>query len=117
MVDRTLRREQLVLFISQEIETPASLVQSKVGLLDYYYKTLRQLRSGFDEVGETLTAILGAGTSVRPMTDLEHFAYYKRFLNPPGWRQRRSISYGAAWCGGLCSGCWSGSASSLPGRE
>jgi len=76
MVDRTLRREQLVLFISQDIETPASLVQSKVGLLDYYYKTLRQLRSGFDEVGETLTAILGAGTTVRPMTDLEHFAYY-----------------------------------------
>jgi hypothetical protein len=28
------------------------LVQSKVGLLDYYYKTLRQLRSGFDEVPE-----------------------------------------------------------------
>ncbi len=41
MVDRTLRREQLVLFISQDIETPASLVQSKVGLLDYYYKTLQ----------------------------------------------------------------------------
>ena len=82
MVERTLRREQLVLFISQDIETPASLVQSKVGLLDYYYKTLRQLRSGFDEVGATLTTILGAGTTVRAMSDLEHFAYYKRFLNP-----------------------------------
>ena len=54
MVDRTLRREQLVLFISQDIETPANLVQSKVGLLDYYYKTLHQLRSGFDDLGTCL---------------------------------------------------------------
>jgi hypothetical protein len=82
MVDRTLRREQLVLFISQDIETEAHLIQSKVGLLDYYYKTLRQLRIHFDELGTTLTTIFGAGTTVRPMADLEHFAYYKRFLNP-----------------------------------
>ena len=87
MVDRTLRREQLVLFISQDIETSANLVQSKVGLLDYYYKTLSQLRSGFDEMGTTLATIFGAGTTVRPMTDLEHFAYYKRFS-----------SYAAAEC-------------------
>ncbi len=82
MVDRTLRREQLVLFISQDIETSASLIQSKVGLLDYYYKTLHQLRSAFDELATTLTTIFGTGTTVRPMSDLEHFAYYKRFLNP-----------------------------------
>jgi hypothetical protein len=35
MVDRTLRREQLVLFISQDIETSPAR-PSKVGLLDYY---------------------------------------------------------------------------------
>jgi hypothetical protein len=51
MVDRTLRREQLVLFISQDIEVSANLIQGKVGLLDYYDKTLRQLRSSFDELG------------------------------------------------------------------
>jgi len=39
MENRTLRREQLVLFVSQDIETSARLVQGKVGLLDYYYKT------------------------------------------------------------------------------
>ena len=82
MVDRTLRREQLVLFISQDIETSARFVQGKSGLLEYYHKTLQQLRSGFDELGLTLSTIFGAGTTVRPMTDLEHFTYYKRFLNP-----------------------------------
>jgi hypothetical protein len=82
MMDRTLRREQLVLFISQDIEFSSSLVQSKVGLLDYYYKTLHQLRSHFDELGVSLTTIFGAGTTARAMSDLEHFSYYKRFLNP-----------------------------------
>lgn len=82
MVDRTLRREQLILFISQDIETSSGVLQNKAGLLDYYTKTLRQLRSGFDELSSTLTTIFGAGTTVRPMSDLEHFSYYKRFLNP-----------------------------------
>jgi hypothetical protein len=82
MENRTLRREQLVLFISQDIESSARLIQGKIGLVDYYYKTCHQLRSTFDELGTTLTTIFGAGTSVQPMSDLEHFAYYHRFLNP-----------------------------------
>ena len=82
MMDRTLRREQLVLFVSHDIESSSGLVQSKVGLLDYYYKTLQQLRSHFDELGVSLMTIFGAGTTARPMSDLEHFSYYKRFLNP-----------------------------------
>ena len=82
MVDRTLRREQLVLFISQDIETASKVLKSPEALLDYYTKTIEQLRSTFDELGTTLTTIFGAGTTVRPMSDLEHFAYYKRFLNP-----------------------------------
>ena len=82
MMDRTLRREQLVLFVSHDIESSSGLIQSKVGLLDYYYKTLQQLRSHFDELGVSLMTIFGAGTTARPMSDLEHFSYYKRFLNP-----------------------------------
>jgi hypothetical protein len=58
------------------------LVPGKGGNRDYYNKTLVQLRSTFDELGITLTTIFGAGTTVRPMSDMEHFAYYKRFLNP-----------------------------------
>jgi len=79
MENRTLRREQLVLFISQDIETAAPLIP---GRDNYYDKTYRQLRSTFDELGTTLTTIFGAGTIVCPMSDMEHFAYYKRFLNP-----------------------------------
>jgi hypothetical protein len=82
MQDRTLRREQLVLFISQDIETSAKFIQGTRAQLDYYHKTLHQLRSTFDELGTTLTTIFGAGTTVRPMSDMEHFAYFKRFLNP-----------------------------------
>ncbi|HUB68135.1 MAG TPA: hypothetical protein VL981_11685 [Candidatus Methylacidiphilales bacterium] len=82
MLDRTLRREQLVLFISQDIDTSSRVLQTREALLDYYTKTLRQLRSGFDDLSSTLTTIFGAGTTVRAMSDLEHFSYYKRFLNP-----------------------------------
>jgi hypothetical protein len=82
MENRTLRREQLVLFISQDIETSAPLVPGKGGNGYYYDKTLEQLRSTFDELGTTLTTVFGAGTTVCPMSDMEHFAYYQRFLNP-----------------------------------
>ena len=40
MLDRTLRREQLILFVSQEIDTYSGTIQTKSGLLDYYRKTL-----------------------------------------------------------------------------
>src|ERR1700677_89508 len=82
MLDRTLRREQLVLFVSQEIESYSGAAQTKNGLVDYYRQTLGQLRSGFDEMSLVLTTIFGAGTVIRLMSDMEHFTYYKRFLNP-----------------------------------
>jgi hypothetical protein len=82
MENRTLRREQLLLFISQDIATAAPLVRRQGGPDDYYHKTLAQLRSTFDELGLSLTTIFGAGTTVQAMSDLEHFTYYHRFLNP-----------------------------------
>jgi hypothetical protein len=82
MENRTLRREQLVLFISQDIETAAPLIPDQQGPDNYYNKTLERLRSTFDELGTTLTTIFGAGTTVCPMSDMEHLAYYQRFLNP-----------------------------------
>src|ERR1700679_3920732 len=42
MVDRTLRREQLVLFISQDIETASKVLRGPDALLDYYTKTSSQ---------------------------------------------------------------------------
>jgi hypothetical protein len=42
MENRTLRREQLLLFISQDIATAAPLVRRQGGPDDYYHKTLAQ---------------------------------------------------------------------------
>ena len=82
MLHRTLRREQLVLFISQDIESYSGSLKTRAGLFDYYEKTLKQLKSDFAEIGTTLTTIFGNGTTLEPMGDLDHFAYYSLFLNP-----------------------------------
>jgi hypothetical protein len=82
MLHRTLRREQLVLFISQDIETYSGSLKTRTGLLDYYEKTLKQLKNDFAEIGTTLTTIFGNGTRLEPMSDLDHFSYYSLFLNP-----------------------------------
>lgn len=82
MLERTLRREELVVFISQDIETYSGALKTRAGLLDYYEKTLQQLKNDFDELGVTLITVFGHGTTVRPMNDADHLAYYKLFLNP-----------------------------------
>jgi hypothetical protein len=82
MLHRTLRREQLVLFISQDIETYSGSIKTRVALLDYYEKTLKQLKNDFEEIGTTLTTIFGNGTTLKPMSDFDHFSYYSLFLNP-----------------------------------
>ncbi len=82
MVHRTLRREKLVLFISQDVESYSGSLKTRAALLDYYEKALKQLKNDFAEIGATLTTIFGNGTTVEPMTDLEHFSYYNLFLNP-----------------------------------
>ena len=82
MLNRNLRREQLVLFISQDVATYSGNWITKSALADYYSHTLGQLKNEFNELGVTLQTVFGNGTTVRPMTDLDHFAYTKRFLNP-----------------------------------
>jgi len=82
MLQRTLRREQLVLFVSQDIDSYSGSLKTPEGLRDYYASTLKQLRNDFGELSSTLGTIFGNGTTLRPMSDLEHFSYYLRFLNP-----------------------------------
>lgn len=82
MIHRNLRREQLVVFLSQDVTTYSGNWKTKNGLVDYYDHTLRQLKNDFNELGTTLQTIFGNGTTIRPMTNLDHFAYTKRFLNP-----------------------------------
>jgi hypothetical protein len=82
MLNRTLRREQLILFISQDIDSYSGALQTRNGLYAYYEKTLKQLKNDFDELGTTLATVFGNGTTLRPMSDRDHFTYYKSFLNP-----------------------------------
>jgi hypothetical protein len=82
MLHRTLRREQLVLFISQDIETYSGSLKTRAGLRDYYGKTLKQLKNDFHETANTLTTIFGNGTTLEPMNDFDHVGYYSLFLNP-----------------------------------
>ncbi len=82
MLQRTLRREQLVLFVTQDIESYSGNLATRSTLQDYYEKTLSQLKTDFHELGVTLQTIFGNGTTLRPMSDLDHFTYLKLFLNP-----------------------------------
>jgi type IV secretion system protein TrbE len=78
---RELRREQLVLFVSTEVNAPATPLTSRAAEA-FYDKVIGQLRSQFDELATTLRTIFGADTTVTPMNDLDHFTYCSKFLNP-----------------------------------
>lgn len=43
---------------------------------------MSQLKGQFAELSDTLRTIFGSDTSVSPMSDGEHFVYWKKFLNP-----------------------------------
>jgi len=82
MHQRDLRREQLLLFVSMEVERHAPLAATRDNLADYYAKLLAQLRTRFDEMADNLRTLFGSDTTVEPMDDLAHFTYYTKFLNP-----------------------------------
>ncbi|AWI09630.1 hypothetical protein [Ereboglobus luteus] len=84
---RDLRREQLVLFISTNLDAsvPPKSAKAKLShdhLAAHYEKILAQLRTRFDELTATLRTLFGSNTTVTPMDDLAHFTYYSKFLNP-----------------------------------
>jgi type IV secretion system protein TrbE len=82
MLERTLRREELVVFITQEIDASAGVLKDRKSLIAHYQRTLEQQKADFSELGATLETVFGNGTSVIPMGDEEHFQYYSLFLNP-----------------------------------
>ncbi len=82
MHNRDLRREHLVLFVSTDVARSSGPLPTREALQRYFQKILGQLRAQFDELTNTLRTVFGSDTSVTPMTDAEHFAYCKKFLNP-----------------------------------
>ncbi len=82
MLSRTLRREKLVVFVSRKMEKYSGNLKSKPGLRKFYESQLNSLRNYYDEREHQMRNVLGADTTVAPMNDMEHYIYYKKFLNP-----------------------------------
>ena len=79
---RDLRRENLILFLTAEITRESGRLKTRAGLERHYAQVIGQLRGQFEELTNTLRTILGADTTITPMSDAEHFACVKKFLNP-----------------------------------
>jgi hypothetical protein len=83
MSERKLRRQRVIFYISRSLENVPNSFQSAGARRDYYHTLLDQLETEFDHVHRLLLEIFGSsGSRILPMNDLDHFRYYKRFLNP-----------------------------------
>lgn len=83
MMERRLRRQKLVLYISRKIEQGPKGLLSEKALTDYYNTLLDQLHAEFAQVHEVLCTIFsGQGARIIPMTDADHYRHFKTFLNP-----------------------------------
>lgn len=82
MQRRELRREQLVLFVSTDVDGASAPLAGTGALEAFYEKVIGQLRTEFEELTLTLRTIFDADTTVTPMDDVEHFTYCSKFLNP-----------------------------------
>ena len=83
MSERKLRRQRVIFYISRSLENVPKSFQSAAARRDYYHTLLDQLETEFDHVHRLLLEIFGSGGArILPMSDLDHFRHYKRFLNP-----------------------------------
>ena len=83
MVERKLRRQRVVFYVSRSLENVPKTLTSNAALREYYLTLLDQLETEFAHVQHLLVEIFAsAGSRVLPMTDLDHFKHYKQFLNP-----------------------------------
>src|SRR5437879_122029 len=83
MVERKLRRQRVVLYLTRALENTSRLVQTGRGRREYYLALLEQLQTEYEHTYRLLLEIFAnTGTRIVPMTDLDHFRHYLRFLNP-----------------------------------
>src|SRR5687768_4027040 len=83
MSERKLRRQRVILYISRALDNVPRSFQSAAARRDYYATLIEQLQSEFEHVHRLLLEIFDAtGSRVLPMSDLDHFRHFKRFLNP-----------------------------------
>jgi hypothetical protein len=82
MSDRKLRRQRVISTSPARWRTCEG-VQTVAARRDYYSTLLDQLETEFEHVHRLLLEIFGSGGArILPMSDLDHFRHYKRFLNP-----------------------------------
>ncbi|MGH7952581.1 MAG: TraC family protein, partial [Limisphaerales bacterium] len=83
MVERKLRRQRVIFYISRPLENTPKTLTSNAALREYYATLLGQLETDFEHTHYLLKEIFAsAGTRVLPMSNLDHFKHYKTFLNP-----------------------------------
>jgi hypothetical protein len=83
MVDRKLRRQRVIIYVSRALENTPKLATGNATLRHFYLTLLDQLRTEFEHVRQLFMDIFAStGTRVLPMTDIDHFKHCKSFLNP-----------------------------------
>lgn len=80
--ERKLRREHLVVFISQAIEAAPPLLSSREGIKAYYRSILSQFESQYEQLESELATALGSDVTVEPMSGQDNRLYTFLFLNP-----------------------------------
>lgn len=74
MLDRKLRRQKLVIYISRAIDIEPTPLQSAGARQEYYELLLGQLRAEFRQLHEMLPGIFPHGR-ITPMKDADHFRH------------------------------------------
>src|SRR5256884_3726977 len=83
MSERKLRRQRVILYISRALENVPTAFQTAAPRRNYYAALLDHLVTECEHVFRLLLEIFGStGARILPMSDVDHFRHYKRFLNP-----------------------------------
>lgn len=78
---RDLRRERLTVYLSEEVKARPPKGNAEK-LKAFYDDILGQLENSFNQFEQTMNGVLGADTSIRAFSDIEHYRHLKYFFNP-----------------------------------
>ncbi|MFO1501069.1 MAG: hypothetical protein U1G07_22210 [Verrucomicrobiota bacterium] len=83
MSERRLRRQRVIFYVSRALDNTPKPVQTDGARREYYNTLLDQLDTEFAHIHRLLLEIFDSGGArILPMSDLDHFRHYTRFLNP-----------------------------------
>lgn len=79
---RTLRREELVLYFAVKSTAGVPRFATKRRVAMHYDTLLAQQTANFQQIAQRLNTIFGETIEVAPLSDLDTFTQFYRFLNP-----------------------------------